>query len=285
MTETISGKKLTEHTAADDKLNEALDAMRPAKDPEEKEEKPEPKKPMREKYAVIDYVDYGLENYGPANGHPVIGIHFKEVAAADTPKCFDEKGNEMPEYYLYADFIKHIKKAKLEKSYHNAINGKLETYLKFNDGWILGKEHYDEIEDFHTVISQESADLQKQQRVEGIQDFGQIRPPFFMWEGKPTTFTGAMGTGNSGKYELFNIPYAVLKVGESYNQMALAQIMQHTFGKLYIEWVEGQDNAGFIEQIRDTFNDYKSVIIFRENVKEEAVGFCMENGYVGYMIW
>jgi hypothetical protein len=216
----------------------------------------------------IDRVDYTLCTLGPARGHPIIDIFFEQTA--------DDE-----DYDIFKDFKKRIEDKNYDKFYERAINGQLETYFEFNEGFILDSKNIKYFEALYDGISSESIELQKEMRKNNKITLGGIRPPFMMWKGIPDTFTGG-----ANSYEYFNVPYVVIDNTTEYSQIALQQIVNHTYAKILVKWIGNGKDEDFINEIRDTYSAayYKIMIISEPNKRKEAEEFCLDKGFCYYPI-
>ena len=81
---------------------------------------------------------------------------------------------------------------------------------------------------------------------------------------------------------MFNNVYTVITNEDEINQLALVQIMNHTMGHIYVDWVGNGKDAEFIDNMRATFRFFRVIVISKPKVRKEAVEFCLKNGYVNY---
>lgn len=215
----------------------------------------------------IREVKYELENKGPGNGHPELSIYFDDVDELDA--------RDKP---LFEQFTDDLAKLGIEANdaYQRACDGTQETFFKFNGSDIIKDENFEDLEEFMNTISKDSLETQKRLQEQGALKLKDFRPPYFLWEGKPEVIT------NKSAYELFNIPYAVINNEDKINQLALVQVMNHTYGKVYVDWLGNGKDAEFIENMRDTFKFFKVTVISKPEFRKEVKEFCMKNGYVNY---
>ena len=211
----------------------------------------------------LNKINYGFAEYGPPIGHPIIDIFFEVV-------------DEIKDYDLYKDFKEILSKdATLQKAYERSINGSVETYLQFNGPECISTENSEQFDGFYSDISHESVEIQKNLRDAGLLEFGKIRPPFMLWTGKPSYSAKNL-------YEYFNIPYAVLRQGDKYQELGLAQVMQHAYGNVFVVYTGNGKDDEFIKNFRKVYKSFKCVVISDLDHREEARKYCLENGYVYY---
>lgn len=222
----------------------------------------------------ITDITHKICTYGPAIGHPVLVIAFEKVEEEGTVDA------------LFDDFKAKLERWGLTAAYNRAINGKLETYILLEGDDIFMKDEIENYRGFLTKISTESALLQKDFLSQGKITVDRMRPPFFMWEGVPTQFTQVHNSEReaipSSAYDDFNVPYAVLKRDSKYSPIALQQMMNNPFGTVFVRW-EGEKSKDFIEEIRKTFNGFKTNILVDYKDKGKVFPWALENGYVTYV--
>lgn len=217
----------------------------------------------------IKKINYEICKYGPAIAHPVLSVEFESA----------EKVSD-----LWEDFKKKIKD-KFEAPYERAINGQLETYFIFKGDIFEG----DSILDYELLmnkISIESADKQKELIAQGKMTTDKLRPPFFMWEGVPKHFTKVSHSDKQdwrmSAYDDFNIPYAILTKDCGYSPIALQQLMNNTFGTVFVVW-EDESSKDLIEEIRTTFHGFKVFILSSKTNWKVAEKYALDNGYSIYL--
>lgn len=217
----------------------------------------------------IKKISYEICKYGPAIAHPVVVVDFDKS---------DTKTD------LWEDFKNEIKD-KFEAPYERAINGQLETYFIFRGDIFEG----DSILDYELLmnkISIESADKQKDLIAQGKMTTDKLRPPFFMWEGVPKHFTKVTHSDKQdwrmSAYDDFNIPYAILTKDCEYSPIALQQLMNNTFGTVFVVW-EDESSKDLIEEIRNTFHGFKVFILSDKTNWKIAEKYALENGYSIYL--
>lgn len=211
----------------------------------------------------IKDIKYELENKGPANGHPEISVYFEK----------DENDHD-----LYKEFkdILATKTVEVNDAYTRGCDGSQETMFKFNGSDIIENENFEQFEEFLNKISHESLDLQKELDKQGKLKLKDYRPPYFLWEGKPEVIS------DKDAYELFNNVYTIINNEDKINQLALVQIMNHTMGHIYVDWLGNGKDAEFIDNLRATFRFFRVIVISNPEHRKEAVEFCLKNGYVNY---
>lgn len=211
----------------------------------------------------IKDIKYELENKGPANGHPEISVYFEE----------DEN-----DHNLYKDFkdILATLSVDVNDAYERGLDGSQETMFKMNGSAIIKNENFEQFEEFLNKISHESLDLQKELDKQGKLKLKDYRPPYFLWEGKPEVIS------DKDAYELFNNVYTIINNEDKINQLALVQVMNHTMGHIYVDWLGNGKDAEFIDNLRATFRFFRVIVISNPEHRKEAVEFCLKNGYVNY---
>ena len=204
----------------------------------------------------IKDVNYDLCDRGPAIAHPVIIVDFENVDSYD--------GN------LFEDFKKIIEEKEISDAYNDAINYNQSVYFLFK-GRIFEKDSIEQYRTLFTDISKDAANLQKALREAGTINAGQMKPPFFMWEGIPQDFTGV-----DSAYNDFNVPYSVIDKDTDYSPIALQQIMNHPFGTVFISWKD-KSSGEFFKEILNTYQ-YKCFLTAKYGkAYEEAKEFALKN--------
>lgn len=214
----------------------------------------------------IKEIKYELENKGPANGHPEISVYFDEV---------EDTENKIDLFTEFKDILATLP-VDINDAYERGLDGSQETMFKMNDSAIIKNENFEQFQDFLNDISRESLDLQKELDKQGKLKLKDYRPPYFLWEGKPEIIS------DKDAYELFNNVYTVITNEDQINQLALVQIMNHTMGHIYVDWVGNGKDAEFIDNMRTTFRFFRVIVISKPEFRKEAVEFCLKNGYVNY---
>lgn len=205
----------------------------------------------------IKSVEYKLCTRGPAIAHPILVIDFESVESYDG--------------VLFDDFKAAISAAGLEDVYQSAINYKQNVFFLFK-GRLFTKENIPLYTDLFTSISRESAQLQKTLMDAHTINVGQLRPPFFMWEGIPQDFTGV-----ENAYTDFNIPYVILDETTEYSQIALQQILNHPMGTVFIRWVDGKKTPKFYAEFEEAFHAAKVFLLADVKHFDEAKEWALKN--------
>lgn len=210
----------------------------------------------------ISKVSYDLCERGPAIAHPVIIVEFDNVEE---------------QHDLVAEFDEAIEKANLQNTYKEACSYKQAIYFLFK-GRIFTKENIPLYMELFNKISKDAADLQKALLAAKTINVGQLKPPFFMWEGIPQDFTGV-----ENAYTDFNIPYVVIDETTEYSQIALQQILNHPMGTVFIRWTSKEATPTFIKDFEDTFHGYHVFLLAKKDVFKEAKSWALENAYCLYL--
>ena len=201
----------------------------------------------------INKVDFGLIPFGPGNGQPAVKLDIGEN---------DEELKKNDHSTLYNDIVEKIKEQDLEQEWLNAINGTLSVFIVFTGGVIEKEKHWLEWDNFNRVLSRNSLDVQKTLKLRP----DQVRPPFCIWAGVPTDFTG-----NRQFYQYFNCTYGLLK-NKDYGQLALQEIINHQFSSIIV--LNDQDDL--ITEIRGKYKlDHKLIILdTKNNGKDKVAQYC-----------
>lgn len=209
-------------------------------------------------------IKYELENKGPGNGHPMISFYFDEVEQHDKT--------------LFEDFKDALAKMPVEvnDAYARACDGSQETFFKFNGTDFVSDANFDQAEEFLKAISKESLEMQKTLMEQNQLKLKDMRPPYFLWGGKPEVIT------NKDAYEMFNNVYVIINNQDKLNNLALVQIMNHRMGHIYVDWLGNGKDEEFIDEMRETFRFFRVIVISNLQNSKSARDFCMKKGYVNY---
>lgn len=178
-------------------------------------------------------VTYNLCAYGPAIAHPILTIEFEHSTEERTPE------------ELWSDIQEMIQgRVSLRDAYNLATSWKQTVYFLFKGPIFDDKESVEAYRFVFDAISRESAQMQRALLDAHTINAGQMRPPFFMWEGVPTVFTGT-----DSKYNDFNVVYTVLNSKTEYSPIALQQFMNNPFGTVLIEWEDLEKTQSFLDSL------------------------------------
>lgn len=208
----------------------------------------------------IDSIKYDLCTKGPAIAHPVITV---ELSPTDLDSGVD----------IFEDFKKKIEDGGLQEAYSEGISYKQNVYFLLK-GRIFQKDNIEEYRKIFNGISKEAADYQKALMAAHTINVGQLKPPFFMWEGIPQDFTGV-----DSAYNDFNVPYVYLDSKSEYSPVALQQVMNHPYGTVFIKWDEPNGAAEKLwTEINEMFHGYKCFLVGDSDHWSSAKKFALDNG-------
>jgi hypothetical protein len=154
----------------------------------------------------IANTQYGIMTFGAAIGQRLLYITITDDTA-DTP--------------LYDQLIAAVEDKK--DAYTACIDGSRSTFLAFKGGAIEKAENNPEWDLFAQRLSHESLAIQKSTNP------GALRPPYMMYVGVPSTFTGIRDF-----YQNFNTVIALID-GPSYSATALQEMVNHQFSQVVLK--------------------------------------------------
>lgn len=207
----------------------------------------------------IDSIKYDLCTKGPAISHPTIIVEFSPTDIDSGVDIFEE-------------FKKKIESEGLTDAYSEGLSYKQNVYFLFK-GRIFQKENLDEYRKVFNGISKEAADIQKALMNAHTINVGQLKPPFFMWEGIPQDFTGV-----DSAYNDFNVPYVVLDSKSEYSPVALQQVMNHPFGTVFVRWDGLGEAEELWNEINEMFHGFKCFLIADSLHWSSAKKFALDHG-------
>jgi hypothetical protein len=200
----------------------------------------------------IDSIEYGMYTFGPMIGQRCLEVAFKEGESTD----------------LYAEFKTALINSGHEEQFFDAINGSQSTFISFVGGLIEKGENAEEWGTFVQSISQQSLQLQK--HPESLKtNMGQLRPPYFIFIGRPKVFTGSRDF-----YQNFNVVVAIIDNAE-YSQMALQEMLNHQFSVVVVPIDAMHKAPSLISSAKK-----KTVVI--DGSGGQLVDYCLENSYRYY---